>query len=82
VISAQPSVDADQIQCNKMKLAMAVGDSRQYGVDGVMPRHFVQTAAKAEIGAATIEVIFEELQRQASTARDKTLRNLPSAQSS
>lgn len=77
VISAQPSVDAGQIQRNKMKLAMAVGDSRHYGVDGIMPRHFVQTAAKAGIGAAAVEAVFAELLRQAPTVLDRTLHSLP-----
>ncbi|WP_420971702.1 HipA domain-containing protein [Bradyrhizobium sp. B120] len=57
VISAQPSLNAGQIKRNKMKLALAVGDSRHYVVDGVIPRHFVQTAAKAGIGAGIVTAI-------------------------
>jgi hypothetical protein len=41
-MSAQPNVDAGEIQHNRMKLAMAVGDSRHYVMDEIMPRHFLQ----------------------------------------
>jgi serine/threonine-protein kinase HipA len=47
-----------------MKLAMPVGDSRHCVVDGVMLRHFVQTAAKAGIGAGPIKPTFDELRLQ------------------
>jgi len=79
VISAQPSLDAGQIQRNKMKLAMAVGDSRHYVVDSVMPRHFVQTAAKAGIGAGLVTSIFDELLTQAPTAVEQVTVSLPRA---
>jgi serine/threonine-protein kinase HipA len=79
VISAQPSLDAGQIKRNKMKLAMAVGDSRHYVVDGVMPRHFVQTAAKAGIGARLVTAIFDELREQASSAVEQVTASLPKA---
>ena len=68
VISAQPSADAGQIQRNKMKLAMAVGDSRHYAIHTIMPRHFVQSAARAGIGAATLEQIFEDIRSRAPKA--------------
>jgi serine/threonine-protein kinase HipA len=61
VIPAQPSLDAGQIRRNRMKRAMALGDRRHYVVDAVLPRHFVQTAAKAGIGAAAVATMFEEL---------------------
>lgn len=77
VISAQPSVDAGQIQRNKMKLAMAVGDSRHYGVDGIMPRHFIQTAAKTGIGAAAVQAIFKDLLTRAPSALDQILATIP-----
>jgi serine/threonine-protein kinase HipA len=77
VISAQPAVDAGQIPRNKMKIAMAVGDSRHYTVDGIMPRHFVQTAAKAGIGTAAVRAIFADLAKQAPAALDQVLAALP-----
>ena len=59
VISLQPSVDAHQLQRNKMKFAMAVGDNRHYVLDTIMPRHFVQKAAKA--GEGFVKPVFDEL---------------------
>ena len=35
-MSAQPNVDAGEIRHNRMKLAMAVGDSRQYTIDSIV----------------------------------------------
>jgi serine/threonine-protein kinase HipA len=77
VISAQPSLDAREIKHTKMKLAMAVGDSRHYVVDSVMPRHFVQTAAKAGIGARPVTAIFDELRARAPAAVEQVAVSLP-----
>ncbi len=79
VISAQPSLDAGQIKRNKMKLAMAMGDSRRYVVDGVMPRHLVQTAAKAGIGGEVVTAIFDELRAQTQAAVEQVTTSLPKA---
>lgn len=61
VMSAQPSADAGQIGRNKLKLAMAVGNNRHYVLDTIMPRHFVQTAAKADVGASIVENVFRDV---------------------
>jgi serine/threonine-protein kinase HipA len=77
VISAQPSLDAGQTKRNKMKLAMPVGDGRHCVVDGVMPRHFVWTAAKAGIGAGPVKPIFDEVRLQ--TVAKQVTASLPKA---
>ncbi|MER9227124.1 type II toxin-antitoxin system HipA family toxin [Mesorhizobium sp. M0664] len=77
VISAQPSLDAGQIKRNKMKLAMAIGDTRHYLVDSVMPPHFIQTAAKAGIGPKPVKAIFDELRQQALAAVELVSASLP-----
>ena len=77
VMSAQPAADDGQLRRNKMKLAMAVGDNRHYIIDGVMPRHFVQTAITCGIPGTVVEEIFEELRENEGDAIDQTLRNLP-----
>jgi len=61
VISTQPSADAGQIRRNQMKMAMAVGDNRHYVVDTVMPRHFMQTATRAGVGASIVERVFHQI---------------------
>jgi serine/threonine-protein kinase HipA len=77
VISAQPSVDARQLQRNKMKLAMAVGSSRHYVIDKVAARHFVETAAQAGVGASVVERVFDELRSTATNAIDTVKQALP-----
>ncbi|MBC7578414.1 MAG: hypothetical protein H7312_13800 [Tardiphaga sp.] len=53
VLSAQPSLDARQVQRNNFKLAMAIGMNRHYRMDEIVPRHFAQPAALAKARGAT-----------------------------
>ena len=77
VLSAQPSVDAGQIQHNKMKLAMAVGNSRHYTVNSVTTRYFIETAGRAGIGASVVEKIIDDIRVKASDAIEQVKRELP-----
>lgn len=77
VMSAQPALDAGQLRKNKMKLALAVGDNRHYVVDEIVPRHFIQTAAKSGVPAIVMEEICTELSQRAGAAIDETLAALP-----
>lgn len=61
VLTAQPSLDAGQIQQRELKLAMSVGKNRHYPVKAIMPRHFLQTADLAGVGASLMRAIFEDL---------------------
>lgn len=61
VLSTQPLVDTAQLRHNQFKLSMAVGDRRHYRIHQILPRHFVQTAARAGIGGSIIERVFEDL---------------------
>ncbi len=61
VLSAQPSLDAHQIQRKKFKLAMSVGKKRHYALGDVVPRHFEQTADIAGIGAPLVRSLFADL---------------------
>jgi serine/threonine-protein kinase HipA len=76
VISAQPSVDAGQIQRNRMKLAMAVGDNRHYVIHTIVPRHFVESAARC--GIQPVAPLFDELRADAEAAIDSVCRALSS----
>ena len=76
-MSAQPNVDKRQIQRNRMKLAMAVGDKRHYVIDSIMPRHFLQTAEKFGIPATFVRGIMDEIAGDADRAIDAALRDLP-----
>lgn len=77
VLSAQPSVDAGQINRNRMKLAMAVGDRRHYEIDSIASRHFVQSAQKAGLNQDLVTSIFEDLADNAGKHLDNILNTLP-----
>ncbi|BCH20792.1 type II toxin-antitoxin system HipA family toxin [Mesorhizobium sp. L-8-3] len=77
VLTAQPSLDAGQIQQKKFKLAMSVGKNRHYPVEGIMPRHFLQTAELARVGASLMRAIFEDLGANAEKQADAVIAALP-----
>ncbi|WP_213741473.1 type II toxin-antitoxin system HipA family toxin [Bradyrhizobium sp. dw_411] len=77
VLSAQPSLDAHQIQRKKFKLAMSVGKSRHYEVAEIMPRHFLQTAEAAGIESGLVTTIFDDLIKNAVRASEMVVKNLP-----
>jgi serine/threonine-protein kinase HipA len=77
VISAQPSVDADEIRPNQFRLAMAVGDNRHYRINTIAQRHFVQTAQRAGVGEQIVTSIFEELSDTAIDVVRNTVARLP-----
>jgi serine/threonine-protein kinase HipA len=77
VLSAQPSLDAGQIQRNKFKLAMSVGKSRHYEVSEIVPRHFKQTADIAGFGMPMLRSIFEDLAAHADKKVDAVAAALP-----
>jgi len=77
VMSVQPAVDAKQLRRNKMKLALAVGDKRHSVVQEIMPRHFLQTAAKSGIPASVVKSILNELLETEQSAVSKAMAELP-----
>jgi serine/threonine-protein kinase HipA len=77
VMSVQPAFDAGQLRRNNMKLALAVGDNRHYAVYEIMPRHFVQTAAKSGIPSFLVQTIFDELLQAEQAAISKVMNDLP-----
>ena len=77
VLTAQPSLDAGQIQQKKFKLAMSVGRNRHYLVDNIMPRHFLQTAELAGVGMPLMRTLFEEIADTAVGRTDTVMESLP-----
>jgi len=77
VMSVQPALDASQLRRNKMKLALAVGNSRHYAVHEILPRHFLQTGAKSGIPAPVVQGILDELLSAEQTAVSKVMEDLP-----
>jgi serine/threonine-protein kinase HipA len=77
VLSTQPQVAARQIPRNQHKLAMTAGDNRRSLIHQLQPRHFVQTARRAGIGAAIVRSIVEELAHSVKDAVETVIETLP-----
>jgi serine/threonine-protein kinase HipA len=77
VLSAQPSLDAKQIQRKAFKLAMSVGKNRHYAMNEILPRHFIQTAEISGVGASVVREIFRGLAENFEPALAKVLKALP-----
>jgi serine/threonine-protein kinase HipA len=77
VLTAQPSLDARQINRRQFKLAVAVGTSRHYAISEITARHFIQTAEAAGIGKAAIRSAIEEIAASAETKMAAVAEVLP-----
>lgn len=77
VMSAQPAVDANQIDHNRYKLAMSVGDNVHYVINRIAPRHFLQGAATTGLSRGTMESIFHELLMAAPGALEAAATAMP-----
>lgn len=78
IMSAQPNVDAGEIRHNRMKLAMAVGDSRHYVIDSILPRHFLQTATSSGVPTVLVQGLVDEIEKVTDQAIDTAVNDLPS----
>ncbi len=76
-MSVQPAFDAGQLRKNQMKFAMALGDNRHYRVCEIMPRHFVETAAKGGVPSSFLQSIFDELVGSIDAVINQVMRDLP-----
>ena len=77
VLTAQPSLDARQVQRKQMKLSMSVGTNRHYRIDEIQRRHFVQTATAAGLSKSTIARALEEVADRALKALETVEVGLP-----
>lgn len=77
VLTAQPSLDQSRIRRNKFKLAMSVGNNRHYAIHEITPRHFLQTAAFAGIGAPAMQAIFHDIAANARRQAETVVAALP-----
>mgnify|MGYP001806420401 CR=1 FL=1 len=68
VLTVQPLYDSGGIRRTEMKLAMSAGDNRHYRVDEIRLRHFIQTAARANVGRSIVESCFAEIEASMSDA--------------
>lgn len=77
VLTAQPSLDANQIRRNQFKLAMAVGNSRKYRIFDIHGRHFVEAGRAAGLSVQLIGQAFTEIREAFDEAFLKVERLLP-----
>lgn len=77
VLTAQPSLDAHQIERRQMKLAMSMGDNRHYRIDEIAARHFAQTADKAGLPKALVRQAIEGVASGMPKAIDQLEAELP-----
>jgi len=78
VLTAQPSLDARQIERKQMKLAMSVGESRHYRIDEIKGRHFTQTVERAGLPGSLAVAALEEVAKAGESAMKKVEKELPS----
>ena len=77
VLSVTPCYAAGQIQKNKIKLAMAVGDKHRRVIDQIAPRHFEQTEKLAGLPRGISEQALEEIRAAIPAAIDTVAAALP-----
>lgn len=77
VLTAQPSLDAHQIERRQMKLAMSVGDNRHYRIDEIAARHFFQTAERAGLPKTLVRQAVEDVVSGMAKAIDQLGAELP-----
>lgn len=77
VLSAQPSLDGHQIRMSQMKLAMSLGKSRYYRIDGIHPRHFLETAQEAGMPKLDVRSAVERILSAGEAAFDRVADALP-----
>lgn len=77
ILTAQPSLDARQIERKQMKLAMSVGTRNHYRFNEVLPRHFMQTGEAAGLTKKFTQRLIEQIAAIGESALEKVERELP-----
>lgn len=77
VMSAEPNLQAGQLRRNEYKLAMAVGDRRNYPIYRIHPRHFLQSAKAAGLPDGEVESVFEDLDAELEGALERAVAAMP-----
>lgn len=77
VLSAQPSLDARQIERKQMKLAMAVGTKNHYRIDGIQGRHFFESGRAAGLSKMMVQTMIDEITATAADTLERLADELP-----
>jgi len=77
ILTAQPTVDARQIERKYFKLSMNFGNSNHYKVSNIVGRHVVETGVQSGLSRALVQDLFEELQETSHAIVEATFNQLP-----
>jgi len=77
VMSTQPNYGQGKIRRKDLKLAMAVGNSRHYIVNEILPRHFFQSAEAAGIQTEQLVALLRDLEQNAASAMERAVQAMP-----
>ncbi|UWQ35369.1 type II toxin-antitoxin system HipA family toxin (plasmid) [Leisingera sp. M527] len=77
ILTAQPALNARQIERKQMKMAMSVGNSRHYRFDQIHGRHFVQTAMRAGLSKKRARSLIEDIAERAPKALETAAESMP-----
>jgi serine/threonine-protein kinase HipA len=77
VMSVQPNCAQGRIRRNQIKLSMAIGASKHYVLNEIVPRHFAQTAKAAGISKQQIRELFHEVEQNSSDALNRAAASMP-----
>ncbi|MEN0058531.1 MAG: type II toxin-antitoxin system HipA family toxin [Bdellovibrio sp.] len=78
ILSAQPFIDSEQFQEEKIKMAMSFGDKNYYRVRDISRRHFLQTAKSCRISSEQMELILDEVLAEVPSIISRVTSELPS----
>jgi len=77
IMSMQPNYVAKQLQRKDFRLAMPVGDNRNYPIEKIMPRHFLQNAKAAGVAEEKVGEVFGTLAKNADQALAQAVNAMP-----
>ncbi|MBY6141972.1 type II toxin-antitoxin system HipA family toxin [Leisingera daeponensis] len=77
ILTAQPALNARQIERKQMKMAMSVGNSRHYRFDQIHGRHFMQTAIRAGLSKKRARDLIEDIAERAPKALETAAESMP-----
>ncbi len=77
IVSLQPNYSAKQLRWNEFRLAMAVGDKRNYAVESILPIHFLEDAKAAGMAQDQLRNLFVSLGEIAENALERAVEAMP-----
>lgn len=77
ILTAQPALEAGQLDRSQMRMAMSAGTRRHYRFDQIHGRHFMQTGRRAGLSGRRVARLIEEVADQALPALEAATAEMP-----